>query len=135
MAHLTDFFEKWNTFYLIHSLKFTKVIPNFSNFRQFFELWIFIRLNDLGSVSKEPNWCKFSPPKFFWNFWKKISRQNLIQQGRGDKDLGVGQVLQNLNFYFTATSWFPGNIRVKPHSKHSAPCQIGLNGHFVRCGR
>jgi hypothetical protein len=24
------------------------------------------------------------------------------------------------NFYFTATSWFPGNVRVKPHSKHSA---------------
>ena len=24
-------------------------------------------------------------------------------------------------FYFTATSWFPGNVRVKPHSKHSAP--------------
>ena len=23
------------------------------------------------------------------------------------------------NFYFTATSWFPGNVRVKPHSKHS----------------
>ena len=25
------------------------------------------------------------------------------------------------NFYFSATSWFPGNVRVKPHSKHSAP--------------
>ena len=25
------------------------------------------------------------------------------------------------NFYFTATSWFPGNVRVKPHQKHSAP--------------
>ena len=25
------------------------------------------------------------------------------------------------DFYFTATSWFPGNVRVKPHSKHSAP--------------
>ena len=24
-------------------------------------------------------------------------------------------------FYFTTTSWFPGNVRVKPHSKHSAP--------------
>ena len=23
------------------------------------------------------------------------------------------------DFYFTATSWFPGNVRVKPHSKHS----------------
>ena len=28
------------------------------------------------------------------------------------------------NFYFTATSWFPGNVRVKPHSKHSAPPPI-----------
>ena len=25
------------------------------------------------------------------------------------------------DFYFTATSWFPGNVRVKPHSRHSAP--------------
>ena len=24
------------------------------------------------------------------------------------------------NFYFTATSWFPGNVRIKPHSKLSA---------------
>ena len=23
------------------------------------------------------------------------------------------------DFYFTATSWFPGNVRIKPHSKHS----------------
>ena len=28
------------------------------------------------------------------------------------------------DFYFTATSWFPGNVRVKPHSKHSAPPQM-----------
>ena len=25
------------------------------------------------------------------------------------------------DFYFTATSWFPRNFRVKPYSKHSAP--------------
>ena len=25
------------------------------------------------------------------------------------------------HFYFNATSWFPRNVRVKPHSKHSAP--------------
>ena len=25
------------------------------------------------------------------------------------------------DFYFTAKSWFPGNVHVKPHSKHSAP--------------
>ena len=30
------------------------------------------------------------------------------------------------NFYFTATSWFPGNVRVKPHSKHSV---LGLPEH------
>ena len=29
------------------------------------------------------------------------------------------------DFYFTATSWFPGNVRVKPHSKHS-----GGRGHW-----
>ena len=25
------------------------------------------------------------------------------------------------DFYFTVASWFPGNVRVKPYSKHSAP--------------
>ena len=25
------------------------------------------------------------------------------------------------DFYFTTTSWFPGNVRVKPHSKDIAP--------------
>ena len=37
------------------------------------------------------------------------------------------------DFYFTATSWFPGNVRVKPHLKHSAPgwtengCDVMVN--------
>ena len=35
------------------------------------------------------------------------------------------------NFYFTATSWFPGNVRVKPHSKHSV---WGGGGGGEYCG-
>ena len=31
------------------------------------------------------------------------------------------------DFYFTAISWFPGNVRVKPHSKHSAPTPSPYN--------
>ena len=31
------------------------------------------------------------------------------------------------DFYFTATSWFPENVRVKPHSKHSATSAILTN--------
>ena len=27
----------------------------------------------------------------------------------------------NSDFYFTAASWFPGNVRIKSHSTHSAP--------------
>ena len=38
------------------------------------------------------------------------------------------------NFYFTATSWFPGNVRVKPHSKHSAKAKRiwSFNNFFLR---
>ena len=37
------------------------------------------------------------------------------------------------DFYFTATSWFPGNIRLKPHSKHSAPPHPDFETFWQSC--
>ena len=36
---------------------------------------IFVRLNELGRVSKQPDWSQFSPPKKFGNFEKKSANK------------------------------------------------------------
>ena len=48
----------------------------------------FVTLNELGRMSKSPDWCQFSPQKNLEIFEKKkISWQNLIQKGQGDKSI------------------------------------------------
>ena len=37
------------------------------------------------------------------------------------------------DFYFTVTSWFPGNVCVKPYSKHSAPRPLAPTALQLSC--